>query len=121
MSNHYHLVVHVDQQRAKTWTAQEVIERWARIFCRPSLIKRFEEVEATEAEREVALRLIALWRSRLCDVSWYLRCLNEHLARRANAEDNCTGRFWAGESSSNTGIPYIHVGQRSLQIPSATR
>lgn len=94
MSNH--LVVHVDQQRAKSWTADEVIERRTRIFCKPSLIKRFEECEATEAEREVATRSIALWRSRWCDVSWYLRCLNEHLTRRANVEDNCRGRFWEG-------------------------
>jgi hypothetical protein len=26
--NHYHLVVHVDQTRARGWTMHEVIERW---------------------------------------------------------------------------------------------
>jgi REP element-mobilizing transposase RayT len=100
MSNHYHLVVHVDQHRAKVWTAQEVIERWSVLFRAPLLIQRWQSGEATAAERRVAEQIVRLWRSRLCDVSWYMRCLNEYLARRANAEDDCTGRFWEGRFKS---------------------
>jgi REP element-mobilizing transposase RayT len=100
LSNHYHLVVHVDQQRAKSWSAEEVIERWETLFSRPPLIKRWQQGEGGEAEREMAERMIALWRHRLSDVSWYMRCLNEHLARRANAEDHCSGRFWEGRFKS---------------------
>lgn len=100
MSNHYHLVLHVAQDRASAWSAQDVIERWTQLFSRPPLIERWQQGLCGAIEREVAVRLIERWRHRLADVSWYMRCLNEHLARRANQEDDCTGRFWEGRFKS---------------------
>lgn len=100
LSNHYHLVLHVDSKRARAWSRKEVVARWTRLFSRPTLIQRWEENVCGETEREAAEAIIERWRARLMDVSWYMRCMNEYLARRANAEDDCTGRFWEGRFKS---------------------
>jgi REP element-mobilizing transposase RayT len=100
MSNHYHLILFVDQLRAQQLTHSEVIERWTQLFGTPPIISRFMSGEMQEGEPEVAARIIEEWRRRLCDISWFMKCLNEHLARRANAEDNCTGKFWEGRFKS---------------------
>jgi putative transposase len=96
MHNHYHLVLHVDRARAQELNAEEVVERWTRLFKLPELLERWQRGVCNRAEQERAERLINDWRERLADVSWFMRCLNEHLARRANSEDQCTGRFWEG-------------------------
>jgi REP element-mobilizing transposase RayT len=100
MSNHYHLVLHVDRARARAWTDEDVIEHWA-LDCRsPLVVERYRRGEGTEAESTRARQIIQNWRARLHDISWFMRMLNEQLARRANAEDGCTGRFWEGRFKS---------------------
>jgi REP element-mobilizing transposase RayT len=100
MSNHYHLVLRVDRQRMARLSHAEIVTRWARLFSIPPVIQRWQEGRSSAGERQIAEELIECWRQRLTDISWYMRCLNEHLARRANAEDECTGRFWEGRFKS---------------------
>jgi REP element-mobilizing transposase RayT len=100
MSDHYHLVLHVDSKRVHTWTSDEVVDRWEQLFSVPPLIQRWRDNIASPAECNVVEQLVQRWRQRLHDISWFMRCLNEYLARRANQEDDCSGRFWEGRFRS---------------------
>ncbi|WP_260847920.1 transposase, partial [Shewanella algae] len=101
MSNHLHLVLHIDIETANRWTDREVLEQWHKLFKGDELTRKFTQGELIEAHEVPRLRhTIAIYRSRLCDISWFMRCLNEPIARQANQEDNCTGRFWEGRFKS---------------------
>ena len=101
MSNHYHLVLRIDRDKARQWTHTQVAEQWARLHQLPILITRYMRGEtSSQAEDRQAETILETWRTRLTDISWFMRGLNEHLARRANQEDGCTGRYWEGRFKS---------------------
>jgi hypothetical protein len=93
LSNHFHLVLHVDPARARGSSDSEVVERYGKLF--PAAAALWHELPPS-----VAADRVCLWRARLYDVSWFMRCLNESIARRANVEDGCKGRFWEGRFRS---------------------
>ncbi|MBX3714284.1 MAG: hypothetical protein KF800_20145 [Lysobacter sp.] len=94
MSNHLHLVLRIDPGETLRWANEEVAARWVRLFP-----PREDGDAAIEAK---CLRLLAnperieTLRERLGSLSWLMRCLVEPIARRANREDGCKGRFWEG-------------------------
>ena len=101
MSNHYHVVLHVDVDKVESWTTKEVIERWQQLFAGNILINRYMTGdEMSEAELDAVNDIVVEWRKRLSNISWFMRCLNESIARQANKEDNCKGRFWEGRFKS---------------------
>ncbi|MBT3531209.1 MAG: transposase [Gammaproteobacteria bacterium] len=101
MSNHYHLVLFVNKKKAESWSDEEVIQHWTELFPRnASLIKTLRMNMKSRAAQKQLASTVSLWRERLMDISWFMRCLNESIARRANKEDECSGRFWEGRFKS---------------------
>ena len=101
MNNHYHVVLNVRSDLALAWPDKEVVERWHRLFSGTPTSQRFAfGMELSEAELGMLNKDIALWRKQLMDISWFMRVVNEAIARRANSEDKCTGRFWEGRFKS---------------------
>jgi hypothetical protein len=109
MSNHYHLVLHIDRDRAVNWTDREVIDQWRLLFKGPIVIQRFIATpDLSNAELTEVNEIIAQWRERLHNISWFMQYLNQSIARMANREDQCTGRFWEGRFKSQALLDEVH-------------
>ena len=101
MSNHYHIVVRLNADELKHWSDEEVARRWMKIFSGSLLMQQYRmNASLSEAELKYVADLLVTWRERLGNLSWFMRCINEPIARMANREDHCSGRFWEGRFKS---------------------
>jgi hypothetical protein len=97
LSNHIHLILRNRPDVVAAWSDEEAALRWLRVF--PG--RRLDEQLAEPTENDVQMlagnkKRMAEVRSRLSDISWFMRALSEPIARLANKQDNCTGHFWEG-------------------------
>ncbi|GAB1065332.1 MAG: transposase [Shewanella algae] len=101
MSNHLHLVLRVDLKTATEWTLEQVLQRWHLLYSGTLLSQRFLRGETlSDIEYLTLQQTTEVYRQRLMDISWFMRALNEPIARQANREDGCSGRFWEGRFKS---------------------
>ncbi|WJG10349.1 transposase [Aliiglaciecola sp. LCG003] len=102
MSNHTHVVLCVNKEKALALNDIDVLLQWQKIHKITLLAQEF--IDNPQNLNDVELRSITsaikTYRQRLFDVSWFMRELNEPIARRANLEDDCTGHFWEGRFKS---------------------
>ena len=97
MSNHIHQILRNRPDVCAQWSDEEVAIRWLKVF--PG--RRLEEHLAEPTDNDVKMLVankerMAEVRQRLSDISWFMRALAEPIARLANKQDECTGRFWEG-------------------------
>jgi hypothetical protein len=101
MSNHTHVVVYVDKILADGWDTDEVLRRYHKLHKGTLLTHKYlKGDELSPGERITFDETVERYRQRLYDISWFMRNLNEYIAREANKEDGCTGRFWEGRFKS---------------------
>ncbi|SJL84727.1 transposase [Vibrio palustris] len=101
MSNHTHVVLFIDEETAKNWSAMDIITRWHQLHKGTLITQQYVQNGAVPEHLQPLLdATIETYRQRLIDISWFMRELNESIARQANQEDNCTGRFWEGRFKS---------------------
>ena len=101
MSNHLHIVLHIDEDKAKSWSTLEVIQRWHQLHKGTLFTQQYEKEEVLpDYAITLAEASAKTYRKRLMDISWFMKELNEPIARRANFEDGCTGHFWEGRFKS---------------------
>ncbi len=101
MSNHYHLVLKLCPEQLSDFSDEEIMDRWCALFKGPLLVQRYRSGEALMPfERSTVSDIVNVWRSKLSSISWFMRCLNQPIARQANIEDQCTGKFWESRFTS---------------------
>jgi hypothetical protein len=98
MSNHMHLILRSRPDVVETWDDTEVAKRWL-MLCPIRKGPDGQAVEPTEPQLN-SIRLdadkVKKIRSRLSDISWWMRLMCQRIAKKANNEDVMSGRFWQG-------------------------
>lgn len=94
MHDHHHETLRTRPDIADSWTDQEVAQRWITLFPHRRSRKKHQTSNPRILDILSSPNRIATLRRRLSSLSWFMRCLNEPIARAANKEDQVKGRFW---------------------------
>jgi REP element-mobilizing transposase RayT len=101
MDNHLHLLLRLDNEKSRNWSADDVARRWFNLFPIRDISGEALPVSEERVARSADdAKWVAEIRRRLADLGWFMKCLKEPLARLANKEDGCTGAFWEGRYKS---------------------
>ena len=97
------MVVHVDKGTALLCSVDEVLNRYHKLHKGTLLTqKHLRGEELSPGENISFSETVEIYPARLYDIRWFMRDLNEYIAREANKEDDCTGRFYSLPSMALT-------------------
>jgi hypothetical protein len=90
-----HLVLCVHKDKAMSWSDKQGVGLWHRLHRGTLLSQKFLLNELLSDKECISLKeTITVYRQRLYDISWLMASLSEPIARQANKEESCTGRFY---------------------------
>ncbi len=96
MSTHSHTMLRTRPDILEELSDEAVIVRWLKLYPKrkaPAGSKEYHQLIALIMSDTERLKIL---RKRLVSISWFMKSLNEYVARKANDEDECKGRFWEG-------------------------
>src|SRR5512136_2227023 len=76
MDNHLHVLVRLDEDAAKSWSAEEVVRRWIKAY--PPKTATGEEIEIGQAwinQQAGDEKRVELLRQRLSSLGWFMKSL----------------------------------------------
>ena len=98
----------------KDWSDEEIARRWWNLL--PSRRnKDGSPAEPAETDLKPLMadaKMLVVLRVRLSSISWFMRCTSEVIARLANAEEKCSGRFWKDKREGQKGRRTKGEGQK---------
>ncbi len=99
MDNHFHLILRSRPDVVLQWDNKQVVLQWNK------LCPLFRNPDGSPNEKPTDFDLQALlddteqidqWRSRLSDISWFMKLVSQKIAKWCNALDGTEGHFWQG-------------------------
>ncbi len=92
LPDRFSLILRVDSERAAGFSDASVLRRYGKFSPQAKLARGLSAKGLAEKTAE--------FRARLTDMGWFMRLINEHIARSANKEEGTSGRFWQGRFKS---------------------
>lgn len=101
LDNHLHVLCRLDPEKAKQWSADEVVRRWIGVYP-PKTLNFNDQKVVDQWVKQYAKdsKKVERLRERLADLGWFMKSLKEPLARMANKADCCRGTFWEARYKS---------------------
>lgn len=100
MDNHFHMILRTRPDVVQAWSDEQIVRQWHKVC--PVFKKSNGNTIHHPTQADVADFVarnpaqVDKWRTRLSNISWYMKLISERIAKWCNARDGQKGAFWEG-------------------------